>query len=370
MFMDYILESEAGYSYGVSQETMDEIDNIEIPTNLSEYAGLSPFECISKANYEFAKENADMFKAIAESEMKYIKENGTEPIWEAEDHQSVFQRFIQGVKNIIGKITAFFGKIIKGVETKVSEIYNKFAGRLDKKIADARGTAFLDKKISIKKYDPTIGANILNKDPLSVLNKVDGYKSIKAAFDSNKDEEGKTIEAKGAISQLYSAIFSGLSGADTDSSSSIKIALHNAMVGRTESVSYAQAAAEVQYFVKDPKANSLKAELKKRYNDIKKDLAKTIDEAKKASKKADRSTKKGSATGAYCNILNKYVQAMTITYRETSSCLTGKWFQACRLYLILSGQVSKTNHDVKKAEKKAEKEAKKSSNESFGFSFE
>ena len=52
MFMDYILESETGYSYGVSQETMDEIDNIEIPTNLSEYAGLSPFECISKANYE------------------------------------------------------------------------------------------------------------------------------------------------------------------------------------------------------------------------------------------------------------------------------------------------------------------------------
>ena len=382
MFMDYILESETGYSYGVSQETMDEVDNIEIPS-LSACAGMSPFEIMSKANYEFALENTDMFKAVARAEMNYIRENGTEPIWEGADVKGILDKFISAVKSLIGKITAAFGKLLKSIDAKVQSIYNKYAGKLDTKINNAKGDSWADKKLTIRKYNPSIGEAILNQDPMSTMNKVTGFKHVQKLLD-NPDAFGKGSEktlgdsdmAKGLVSQINEAIFGGKlsSGVDYSSTSSIKSALYKAMVSNPVDVDWIEAREEIQYFVRDPKANSMKAELKKRYNEIKKNLGKCIDDAKKNAKKAERSTGKGSAVGVYTNALNKYIQTMHSVYQVTSKCITGKWFQSARIYIMLSNSIRKSNSEFNKNERKADREAKKDlkkmTKESFSFSFE
>lgn len=382
MYMDLILESESGYEYnGVSAETMNEIDNIEVPSFAE--SALSPYELVSKALYEFVEENANMSKAITRAEMSYLKENGTEPLWEASDSKNIFQKFIDMVKKIIGKITGTFDKMMKSIETKVREIYNKYADKLEKKINSTNAPGLHEKKFEMRKYDPEIGVKILAKDPMTTLNSVEGYKVVSRIIDQDDNDWAKSNfkeYTKNLIPKINEAIFSGIiSGVDRanySSLSSIKGVLHKAMVSEVIRADWSQAQDEIEYFRRDPKANSLKADLKKRYNEIKSDLGKVIDDAKKKAKNAEKGTGKSSITGLYINILNKYVQAMTMTYNETCRVYNAKWGQSVRLYISISNFVSKDGKSYEKKNNKGLSKDEKLVNSKlgestdFGFSFE
>lgn len=381
MYMDLILESENGYGYdGVSAETMEEIDSIQVPSFTE--STLSPYDLVSKALYEFAEENVNVSKIITKAELNYIKENGSEPLWEASDSKNIFQKFIDMVKSLIGKITGTFDKMMKSIETKVREVYNKYADKLEKKINTTNAPGLHEKKFEMRKYNPEVGVKILEKDPMTTLNSVEGYKVVSRILDQDNNDWAKSNfkdYTKGLIPKINQAIFggtvSGVDHADYSSLSSIRGALHKAMVSEVIRADWSQAQDEIEYFRRDPKASSLKSDLKKRYNEIKSDLGKVIDDAKKKAKKAEKGTGKSSITGLYINILNKYVQAMTMSYNETCKVYNAKWGQSIRLYLSISSFVSKDSKSYEKKQNKGLSKDEKLVNSKmesydFGFSFE
>ena len=381
MYMDLILESENGYGYdGVSAETMEEIDNIQVPSFTE--SALSPYDLVSKALYEFAEENVNVSKIITKAEMNYIKENGSEPLWEASDSKNIFQKFIDMIKSLIGKITGTFDKMMKSIETKVREVYNKYADKLEKKINTTNAPGLHEKKFEMRKYNPEVGVKILEKDPMTTLNSVEGYKVVSRILDQDDNDWAKSNfkdYTKGLIPKINQAIFggtvSGVDHADYSSLSSIRSALHKAMVSEVIRADWSQAQDEIEYFRRDPKASSLKSDLKKRYNEIKSDLGKVIDDAKKKAKKAEKGTGKSSITGLYINILNKYVQAMTMSYNETCKVYNAKWGQSIRLYLSISSFISKDSKSYEKKQNKGLSKDEKFVNSKmesydFGLSFE
>lgn len=376
MYMDLILESENGYGYdGVSAETMDEIDNIEVPSFTE--SALSPYELVSKSLYEFVQEHVGMSQAITRAEVNYIKENGVEPLWEASDSENIFQKFINMVKKLIGSITGAFDKLMKAVETKVRSIYEKYGNKLNDRIR-YDGKFIGDKKFLIRKYDPEYGVAILEDDPQSILHKTPGFNTIEKIMNkeigvngpwrddgANKDmiisknEKGKeelTDAAKEVIPNLNKTIFSIIKGTDRidwTKTSSIKSALMKVMSPEPVRVDWKGAHDEIKYFMQDIKGESLKRHLKEVYNKIKKDLGKIIDQTKKQAKKVGTSTKKASVVGLYINILNKYIQSMTMTYNATCSVYNAKWAQSIKINIQLHQAMSS---GMTKDDKKAAKE--------------
>lgn len=379
MYMDLILESENGYGYdGVSAETMEEIDNIQVPSFTE--SALSPYDLVSKSLYEFVEENVNVSKIITKAEMNYIKENGHEPLWEASDSENIFQRFINMVKSLIGKITGAFDKLMKAVETKVRSIYEKYGNKLNNRIK-YDGKFIGDKKFLIRKYDPEYGVVILEDDPQSILHKTPGFNTIEkimnqeigmngpwrddgATKDSivSKSEKGKeelTDAAKEVIPNLNKTIFSTIKGTDRidwTKTSSIKSALMKLMAPEPVRVDWKGAHDEIKYFMQDIKGESLKRQLKEVYNKIKKDLGKVIDQVKKQAKKSGASTKKASVVGLYINILNKYIQSMTMTYNATCSVYNAKWAQSIKINIQLHQAMSS---GMSKDDKKAARDRRK-----------
>lgn len=380
MYMDLILESESGYGYnGVSADTMNEIDNIEVPSFAE--SALSPYELVSKSLYEFVEENTIMSKAVTRAELNYIKENGYEPLWEASDSENIFQKFIGMIKSLIGKITGAFDKLMKSVETKVRSIYEKYGDKLNNRIK-YDGKFIGDKKFLIRKYDPEYGVAILEDDPQSILHKTPGFNTVEKLMNQeigvngpwkddgvhkdavvSKSEKGKeelTDAAKEIIPNLNKTIFSVIKGTDRidwTKTSSIKSALMKAMSPEPVRVDWRGAHDEIKYFMQDIKGESLKRHLKEVYKKIKTDLGKIIDQTKKQAKKVGASRGKSSVVGLYINILNKYVQSMTMTYNATCSVYNAKWAQSIKINIQLHQAMSSgMSKDDKKDAKDRRKE--------------
>lgn len=363
MYMDLILESENGYGYdGVSAETMDEIDNIQVP-NFTESA-LSPYDLVSKSLYEFVKENVNMSKMVTNAELNYIKEHGCEPLWEASDSKNIFQKFIDMVKELIGKITGTFDKLMKSVESKVRSIYEKYGKSLNQKIK-TDGVHMGDKTFVIRKYEPEYGEMILEDDPMSVLGKTPGYNAIKKAMDYElgtvKSDSAKPYKpedikdfSKGIVPNLNKTIFGTIKGIDRidwSKTSSVKSALEKIMSPEPVRVDWRGAHDEIKYFMNDIKGESLKSKLKTTYKRIKTDLGKIIDETKKSAKKAEKGTGSGSIVGLYINVLNKYIQAMTMTYNTTCRVYNAKWAQSIRINIQIRQAINSGKNQYNKDNK-------------------
>ena len=162
MFFESILE-EVNIDEPVSESTMEEIRQLSIP-NFMESA-LSPFDLVDKGIYENAKAYNDMVSKISKIELNYLRENGEEPVWEASDHQSIFARFIAGVKNIIQVIAGAFQKLIAAIDRKVNEHYEKLGSNFVNQVQAviSRNASLKDKKYKLINYQPQVGMDLLHK---------------------------------------------------------------------------------------------------------------------------------------------------------------------------------------------------------------
>ena len=361
MFLDYILES--GYyesDYEISEETRELVDSLDI-VDFSESA-LSPFELMERSIYEFVQENVHTMETIVGAEIKYLKEMGEEPLWEASDSESLFQRIIKALTGLLSKIGGAFKKAIDNLQRKIME---KGEGKI-KEIADKASkldaAALKGKEIKLVKYNPQIGISILekNKNPQS---RISTDSEFKDAFDTL--EKGgayeKKIDAKNFTGRIYKIILDGsevpVPSAD-GGISDIKKSLHDKMAPAATKVSPAEALETIKLFTKDTTGSKAKTYLKKLFNDIKTCISKMIDMCKSYSKKSAKADKKkrSAFAGVLTRIVNTYSSTISLIYSQTSHVVMSQYFQAMSLAKavarVSSGNTKKngkeaTDEDIK-----------------------
>ncbi len=337
MFFESILE-EVNIDEPVSEATMEEIRQLSIP-NFMESA-LSPFDLVDKGIYENAKAYNDMVSKIGRIELNYLRENGEEPVWEASDHQSIFSRFIEGVKHIIQVVAGAFQKLIKSIDDMITERYKKLGAEFVKKMqsAEIKGADLDNKTFTLIKYEPDVGIRLLHnaENVQGNINKVDAYKKAYAyVFDSRRTSEGlKEVEGN-AVDSLRKVLYnhSAIDSSKLANNATARDALRAAMCPAKGSVSFSEAMYYVKAYRTDPRAKKLKAGLKKMYQQINSVLGKQIDFAKSLQKSIDSKKQPvpSQVTGSIISGLNAYSSMVTSIYNETVRCASKRWSQSCTL---------------------------------------
>lgn len=367
MFIDGILEStdytDDYFDYEINEEVEDLVDNIEI-VDFSE-STLSPFDLISKSLYEFNVEMVSTTNTITEAETRYIRENGVEPIWESEDHQSIITRFINWVKNLIGKLAGVMKDLQEKIDKKIDEKYKALSARLGTALGKIHLDDEMKKKISkpIKKFNCEIGMELLAKNPKSVITSCAPGKALwnyvlvpgpkkEDALKSTNFSNGK----KGAINAMNVQYFINVKEVkDYTSKEEIKKALTKAMIIEpgNEKANYNDILNEIRWWTEDQHGMKLKSTVKGLFNDVKKDLSDVIKTAKVYEKAAKRNDNKvdSAAAGMFISMLTEYVNCSTIVYNVTNQAITQRWFQGINLYSYVTsavkGQVRKDNKQAK-----------------------
>jgi hypothetical protein len=339
MFFESILE-EVNIDEPVSESTMEEIRQLSIP-NFMESA-LSPFDLVDKGIYENAKAYNDMVSKISKIELNYLRENGEEPVWEASDHQSIFARFIAGIKHIIQVIAGAFQKLIKSIDDMITNRYKKLGAEFVKQMqsAEIRGVDLSNKTFTLIKYEPEVGIRLLHnaENVQGNINKVDAYKkawSYVFTGESTRSSEGlKEVEGN-AVDSLRKVLFnhSAIDTSKLNSNAAARDALRSAMCPATGSASFGEAMYYVKAYRADPRAQKLKAGLKQMYQRINKVLGKQIDVAKSLQKSIDgkKEPVPSQVTGSIVSGLNAYSSMVTSIYNETVRCASKRWSQSCTL---------------------------------------
>ena len=361
MFYDFLMESAGSYDISVSESTREMVDNIEV-VDFSE-STMSPFDLVSKSLYEYAQYNNDIFNKISKAEVAYLRENGVEPVWEAVDFKALGSKFINGIKDIIAKITGAFKKLIETINRKIADVYRTYGAKMDAKVNDSKYDVN-KARFTMRTYDPIPGHQmLLNQNPESIIRNTDYIKDLYDFFSHDaRNYDGIAAKIKGAnadeISKsLRAAAFKGFSGDQVASNEAARKALRDKMVGEKKKMTYTDARKELDYFTKDRKGVNLKDTLNKNYKKIKEDLSKLIDLGKKYST-VDGKKCPSNISGLYVGQLQNYATCVTIIYNETNKVHTAKWFQSMRLFIKLTAS---TMTGAKK-----EKEGKVK-NESFSF---
>ena len=339
MFFESILE-EVNIDEPVSESTMEEIRQLSSP-NFMESA-LSPFDLVDKGIYENAKAYNDMVSKISKIELNYLRENGEEPVWEASDHQSIFARFIAGVKHIIQVIAGAFQKLIKSIDDMITNRYKKLGAEFVKQMqsAEIRGVDLSNKTFTLIKYEPEVGIRLLHnaENVQGNINKVDAYKkawSYVFTGESTRSSEGlKEVEGN-AVDSLRKVLFnhSAIDTSKLNSNAAARDALRSAMCPAKGSASFGEAMYYVKAYRADPRAQKLKAGLKQMYQRINKVLGKQIDVAKSLQKSIDgkKEPVPSQVTGSIVSGLNAYSSMVTSIYNETVRCASKRWSQSCTL---------------------------------------
>lgn len=339
MFFESILE-EVNIDEPVSESTMEEIRQLSIP-NFMESA-LSPFDLVDKGIYENAKAYNDMVSKISKIELNYLRENGEEPVWEASDHQSIFARFIAGVKHIIQVIAGAFQKLIKSIDDMITNRYKKLGAEFVKQMqsAEIRGVDLSNKTFTLIKYEPEVGIRLLHnaENVQGNINKVDAYKkawSYVFTGESTRSSEGlKEVEGN-AVDSLRKVLFnhSAIDTSKLNSNAAARDALRSAMCPAKGSASFGEAMYYVKAYRADPRAQKLKAGLKQMYQRINKVLGKQIDVAKSLQKSIDgkKEPVPSQVTGSIVSGLNAYSSMVTSIYNETVRCASKRWSNSCTL---------------------------------------
>ena len=382
MFFESILE-EVNIDEPVSESTMEEIRQLSIP-NFMESA-LSPFDLVDKGIYENAKAYNDMVSKISKIELNYLRENGEEPVWEASDHQSIFARFIAGIKHIIQVIAGAFQKLIKSIDDMITNRYKKLGAEFVKQMqsAEIRGVDLSNKTFTLIKYEPEVGIRLLHnaENVQGNINKVDAYKkawSYVFTGESTRSSEGlKEVEGN-AVDSLRKVLFnhSAIDTSKLNSNAAARDALRSAMCPAKGSASFGEAMYYVKAYRADPRAQKLKAGLKQMYQRINKVLGKQIDVAKSLQKSIDgkKEPVPSQVTGSIVSGLNAYSSMVTSIYNETVRCASKRWSQSCtltsKLLKFAKGELKgnakeqkSAAKDMKNFDKDQEKKASKAAKE-------
>ena len=382
MFFESILE-EVNIDEPVSESTMEEIRQLSIP-NFMESA-LSPFDLVDKGIYENAKAYNDMVSKISKIELNYLRENGEEPVWEASDHQSIFARFIAGIKHIIQVIAGAFQKLIKSIDDMITNRYKQLGAEFVKQMqsAEIRGVDLSNKTFTLIKYEPEVGIRLLHnaENVQGNINKVDAYKkawSYVFTGESTRSSEGlKEVEGN-AVDSLRKVLFnhSAIDTSKLNSNAAARDALRSAMCPAKGSASFGEAMYYVKAYRADPRAQKLKAGLKQMYQRINKVLGKQIDVAKSLQKSIDSKKEPvpSQVTGSIVSGLNAYSSMVTSIYNETVRCASKRWSQSCTLTSTLlksakgglkgnAKEQKSAAKDMKNFDKDQEKKASKAAKE-------
>lgn len=339
MFFESILE-EVNIDEPVSESTMEEIRQLSIPNFMK--SALSPFDLVDKGIYENAKAYNDMVSKISKIELNYLRENGEEPVWEASDHQSIFARFIAGIKHIIQVIAGAFQKLIKSIDDMITNRYKKLGAEFVKQMqsAEIRGVDLSNKTFTLIKYEPEVGIRLLHnaENVQGNINKVDAYKkawSYVFTGESTRSSEGlKEVEGN-AVDSLRKVLFnhSAIDTSKLNSNAAARDALRSAMCPAKGSASFGEAMYYIKAYRADPRAQKLKAGLKQMYQRINKVLGKQIDVAKSLQKSIDSKKEPvpSQVTGSIVSGLNAYSSMVTSIYNETVRCASKRWSQSCTL---------------------------------------
>ena len=335
MFLDYILES--GYyesDYEISEETREYVNSLEL-TDFSESA-LNPVELMERSIYEFVQENVHTMDTIARAEVKYLREMGEEPLWEAEDSRSLFKRIIEALGTLLSNIGGAFKKAIDNLEKKIME---KGEGKV-KEIADKASkldpAMLKGKDIKLVKYDPEVGIGILEKNQ-NPGGRIMLDNDFKYAFEviENGGTFDKKVDPKNFTEKVYRLVLdgSGIAVPANGGVSEIKKSLTAKMAPEAVKVSPAEALEQIKIFTQDTTGSKAKAYLKKLFGDIKTSISKTIDLCKSYSKKSEKVNKKARAAlgGMMSKIVNTYSSLLTLVYSQTSHVVMSQFFQAMSL---------------------------------------
>lgn len=120
----------------------DEIASISIDT-VDECAG-DPFEFLTAAYYESDMNMMKINQAIMVCEYAYLKENGSEMVYESNVVTSMFHNIGEGIKKAWRKICEFFKSIFSWLENAIRSD-KKFVEKYEKKIKDIKGTVDIGK---------------------------------------------------------------------------------------------------------------------------------------------------------------------------------------------------------------------------------
>lgn len=363
MFFESILE-EVNIDEPVSESTMEEIRQLSIP-NFMESA-LSPFDLVDKGIYENAKAYNDMVSKIGKIELNYLRENGEEPVWESSDHQSVFSKLIAGIKHIIQVIAGAFQKLIKSIDDMITNRYKKLGAEFVKKMqsAEIRGADLSNRTFTLIKYEPDVGIRLLHnaENVQGNINKVDAYKkawSYVFTGESNRSSEGlKEVEGN-AVDSLRKVLYnhSAIDSSKLTNNAAARDALRSVMCPARGSASFSEAMYYVKAYRTDPRAQKLKAGLKKMYQRINSVLGKQIDVAKSLQKSIDKKKEPvpSQVTGSIISGLNAYSSMVTSIYNETVRCASKRWSQSCTLTSTLlkaaNGELKSNDKEQKSAAK-------------------
>ncbi len=375
MFLDYMLEgsnnSFSNRNVVISEATQREVNNLEVPDY--SYDDYTPFEIVERSIKEFAEDNIGMFNSIANAELAYLRENGTEPIWESSDVDSIWGRFIEFVKSIISKITGAFKKLIDTVNKKINELIKKRINKLADNLAKLTSEEldkFIDKTTNIKLYHTELALGALNgmKDVKTIINQT-SLKNALAMVDSRDskynigdsyESSDKSSVAEEIRQKLLSGLFAKSGGRvdtkdlDYKSNGSISKAIDKYFCEKKLAIG-ADLLEELAVFEEDPRGLKLKKDLKESYDSTKKTLSVIIDNAKNYKKTLtkgnDDSNKRSKATALLIDGLNVYTNTVTTVYNKATRAMTARWFQAVRLYFVINSNMRKVK-TKKKDEKK------------------
>lgn len=360
MFTDYILESGITPNMTIiSEETQREVDNIEV-ADFSE-SSLSPIELAERSIYEFVQENMKTMNVIAAAEMKYIRENGEEPIWEASDHESFGKRISEAVSKLIAKVTGFFHKIMNKIDETIHGVYKKINMKqqnLVNALKGERAKKILNKEINMRRYDPSIGKEILsaNGEPKAIMMSVPALKIALSMIEGQSAEvdEKSTLrdklsnEDKKVTKQLMKKMFGklGISEDDAGSISDVKTKLMNIMSPEKVKLKYDEINKELTTVMNDPNAVVLKKEVKDLYSEIRKSLTKlkeNLRSYKKNTKGSGRGSIPSNVAGLFGSAVNTYGSAMAMVYTNTTHVITKRWFQAFSLAVRIAISAKKAS---------------------------
>lgn len=356
MFIDYIIEGSSIIDEPVSEETMEYLNNAEIP-DFSE-SKRSPFEIMEMSIYEFCKNNTDMYNKIAQTELRYLKENGEEPVWEAADFRAVFDRAIEGLKSLGRMLAGATQSLLKMIDDKINEFYQKHGEKISEKLKKANETGLLKKMVfTYTDYKPEIGKDLLNKaqSPANVFGKVSELKAIYNLVISvgptqNYLDKTYTKEELGSVnaSVIIKALMGDI-GSDLNDISSARKALVDKMAPEKTKHTWKESYDATQLFRSDPRGSKSKNELKTMYKSVNKTIGVLIDRVKKYKKDCEKGDKVSSSlAGGALKLINTYSSLVSMIYKETTFIYTKRWIQSLSL---ANRMVKDAKNDVKEANK-------------------
>lgn len=339
----------------------DEIEAISIDT-VEECAG-DPFEFLTGAYYESEMNMTKINQAIMVCEYAYLKENGSEMVYESNVITSMFEGIGNGIKKAWRKICEFFKSIFNWLENAIRSD-KKFVEKYEKKIKDITGSVNIG---DFKGYSYSTSASKYSDNPAiaDVASKMMG--DIKATAINVKGLDNGKINKDTKAEEYVDSIRENILGEKCDKSDFPK---KLAEIFRGSELSQKEfSKSELESYLEVVKnAKSTKAGLKATYSAAKGCVDGLLKAVKALEKKAaaddgEKASKSDNAKAYHVagTIINSCTNMLTMVNNKAGKALTAHNRQ-CKA--IVAKAVNKFNPDL---DNNAKKDDKKATSESSSF---